>query len=64
MARETEAIKKEIEQKRYEIDEDIARLRAEFLERMDWRWQVRMRPFAALGLAAVIGLLAGLIVVR
>lgn len=64
MTLETAEIKGNIQRKRHEIDEDIVRLREELLERMDWRWQVRSRPFAALCLALASSLLAGLMIRR
>ncbi|MBI2863840.1 MAG: hypothetical protein HYX94_04685 [Chloroflexi bacterium] len=64
MTQETAEIKRNIQRKRHEIDEDIARLREELFQRMDWRWQVRSRPFTALGVALACGLFAGFMVTR
>ena len=64
MARETEEIKRDIERRRHDIDDDISRLRGELLDRMDWRWQVRTRPLTALGAALVFGLFLGAITIR
>jgi ElaB/YqjD/DUF883 family membrane-anchored ribosome-binding protein len=64
MAHETEEIRRDIERKRHEIDDDITRLRGKLVDRMDWRWQVRHRPLTALGIGLVFGLFLGIITIR
>lgn len=57
MTSETERLEREIALERVELAENLAALEVRARELTDWRWQVRHRPLAAVGVAMAGGVL-------
>lgn len=57
--RDPDEIRAEIERARDEVADTLILLRDEVQARLDWRWMVRRRPYAALGAAFFAGLWMG-----